>query len=572
MKWEEIELGKVLDYEQPTKYIVDSSEYTENENDTPVLTAGKTFILGYTTEKKGIFKDDLPVIIFDDFTTATKFVDFSFKVKSSAMKILHADQNIADTKYLYYVMQNTLFKVRKHKRHWISEYSKIKVLLPPLPEQKKIAHKLDELFSDINKGEESLGNNKLLIKNLFGSYLQSAFQQDEIDEVKLGSICTISGGFGFPHAYQGRRSEKYPFYKVSDMNTEGNEVYMKSHNNSVSEDDVKKLKLKIYPAGTIIFPKIGAAIATNKKRILTVPSTVDNNVMALIPNENISSKYLYNYLLNLDLSDWASKAALPSIRKSVVEEAFISIPMKNGSPDYDAQEKFAESITTFQEKIARLEQLSQANSLKLKELRTSVLDYTLQPKTAPSPILSPIQVAIPQLSDLQQAIGLTLKRFPRGEMVVAKVLYLAQSIFKVPLGVSFTQQAFGPYSFDIKTAIDDGLSSQKGIFVKKGTKGMEVLSLSTVGTNALNQLSGGVKKPMEDYLNVMMPLYFSSKSNSIELLATICKIIEDENTSDDQVIYKKLQKWKPNKFGDSEIYRTISLIKKQKWDQKILQV
>lgn len=77
---------------------------------------------------------------------------------------------------------------------------------------------------------------------------------------------------------------------------------------------------------------------------------------------------------------------------------------------------------------------------------------------------------------------------------------------------------------------------------------------------------------MEDYLNVMMPLYFSSKSNSIELLATICKIIEDEKTFDDQVIYKKLQKWKPNKFGDSEIYRTISLIKKQKWDQKILQV
>jgi type I restriction enzyme S subunit len=88
-EWEEKKLKDCLDYLQPTKYLVSSTTY-DDKYKTPVLTAGKTFILGFTDETNGIFKDNLPVIIFDDFTTATKFVDFPFKAKSSAMKILLA--------------------------------------------------------------------------------------------------------------------------------------------------------------------------------------------------------------------------------------------------------------------------------------------------------------------------------------------------------------------------------------------------------------------------------------------------------------------------------------------------
>ena len=86
-KWETVELWDVLDYIQPTPYIVQSTEY-DDKYKFPVLTAGKTFILWYTNEEEWVFQNDLPVIIFDDFTTAIKFVDFPFKVKSSAMKIL----------------------------------------------------------------------------------------------------------------------------------------------------------------------------------------------------------------------------------------------------------------------------------------------------------------------------------------------------------------------------------------------------------------------------------------------------------------------------------------------------
>lgn len=141
-RWLIAEIGEVVDYEQPTKYIVSSTDYSD-EYKTPVLTAGKTFILGHTNETAGIFERDLPVIIFDDFTTVSKYVDFSFKVKSSAMKILHVKRDLADTKYIFYVMQGIKFNRDEHKRYWISEYSKIKIPLPTLKEQNQIVEELN---------------------------------------------------------------------------------------------------------------------------------------------------------------------------------------------------------------------------------------------------------------------------------------------------------------------------------------------------------------------------------------------------------------------------------------------
>src|SRR5690606_32620241 len=102
-EWKRVELGDLLDDQQPTPYLVESTEYSDDFS-TPVLTAGKTFILGYTDEESGIFSEHLPAIIFDDFTTDSKFVDFPFKAKSSAMKILTAKEGVS-IKYVYEAMQ-----------------------------------------------------------------------------------------------------------------------------------------------------------------------------------------------------------------------------------------------------------------------------------------------------------------------------------------------------------------------------------------------------------------------------------------------------------------------------------
>ncbi|QYA39785.1 hypothetical protein KYI09_09485 [Macrococcoides caseolyticum] len=131
----------MLSYEQPTKYIVASSDYN-NKFDTPVLTAGKSFILGYTNEKIGIKRSSLnnPLIIFDDFTTSSHFVYFDFKVKSSALKILDTKSECLNTYFVYNLLKKVKYKVQSHERHWISIYSKLKVLSTNLEEQNKIAN------------------------------------------------------------------------------------------------------------------------------------------------------------------------------------------------------------------------------------------------------------------------------------------------------------------------------------------------------------------------------------------------------------------------------------------------
>ena len=157
--WEEKKLGEILDYEQPTNYIVKNTEYVTNG--IPVLTAGKTFILGYTNETDNIFSE-FPVIIFDDFTTATQFVDFSFKVKSSAMKILKLKDKKCNLRFIFEVMQMIDFPLSDHQRYWISEYRNILVKIPSFKEQNHIATILSDMDAEIEALQAKLSKAKLV--------------------------------------------------------------------------------------------------------------------------------------------------------------------------------------------------------------------------------------------------------------------------------------------------------------------------------------------------------------------------------------------------------------------------
>ena len=151
--WATCRLEDIVDYEQPTAYIVNSTSY----NDTypiPVLTAGKSFIIGHTNEVEGIYSN-LPCIIFDDFTTDSKLVEFSFKVKSSAMKILQVKKGI-EIDFVAMFMSITRLIGDTHKRYWISEYSKLVIPVPPHAEQKRIIDAVYKAFTKLDTIMESL--------------------------------------------------------------------------------------------------------------------------------------------------------------------------------------------------------------------------------------------------------------------------------------------------------------------------------------------------------------------------------------------------------------------------------
>lgn len=168
-EWESKKIGNCLDYEQPTNYLVTSTEY-EDKHSTPVVTAGKTFILGYTDEQFGIYNKGLPVIIFDDFTTASQFVDFPFKAKSSAMKILTAKEN-TDIKFMYEALQMINYETGAHGRHWISVFAEMEILIPSFDEQIKIASflsSIDGKIKAVSFGKEQTENWKQgLLQKMF---------------------------------------------------------------------------------------------------------------------------------------------------------------------------------------------------------------------------------------------------------------------------------------------------------------------------------------------------------------------------------------------------------------------
>lgn len=171
-EWKEVELGHALKYEQPTNYIVKNENYDDRYN-TPVLTAGQSFILGFTNEKQGIKQanSNNPVIIFDDFTTSSHFVEFPFKVKSSALKILIPDTSAYDSYFIFQSLKNIKYVPQSHERHWISIFSKFIIRKPKLEEQQKIGQFFKNLDDQIATEERKLAK----LKAMKEAYLEEMF-------------------------------------------------------------------------------------------------------------------------------------------------------------------------------------------------------------------------------------------------------------------------------------------------------------------------------------------------------------------------------------------------------------
>lgn len=175
---------------------------------------------------------------------------------------------------------------------------------------------------------------------------------------ELGDFAKATGGSRFPPSAQGSNEGDYPFYKVSDMNLAGNERFMGVANHWITEATRKEIKAKTFPAGSVIFPKIGAAVATNKKRLLTQESIIDNNVMAIVVNnpQLCAFNYLRFWFETIDLQDLSNSGTLPSIPGHRVHT--IRVPL----PPLAEQKKIAHILSTVQRAIEAQERIIQTTT------------------------------------------------------------------------------------------------------------------------------------------------------------------------------------------------------------------
>lgn len=307
-------IGTYVDYKQPTKYIVKSTDYN-NDFPTPVLTAGQTFILGYTNEKEGIYNasKESPVIIFDDFTGAFKWVDFDFKVKSSAMKILTTKSNML-IRYLFHCMGYLNFTSNEHKRLWIGTYSDFEIPVPPLEVQREIARILDNFTSLKAELQAELQARKKQYEYYRDSLLIPP--HNDTEQVTLSDVVNIKNGKDYKHLSEGI----YPVYGSGGVMT-----YVSEY---------------AYNKPSVLIPRKGSL---NNLFYVEEPFwNVDTVFYTEINEEKIIPKYLF-YLLQKEHLESLNKAGgVPSLTQSVLNKIKLNIP------SLDMQRKIVACLDNFE--------------------------------------------------------------------------------------------------------------------------------------------------------------------------------------------------------------------------------
>ena len=282
-------LEDYLKYEQPTKYIVDSEKYS-NEYDIPVLTAGKSFILGYTNEKNNIFsKEELPVIIFDDFTTDCKYVDFPFKVKSSAMKILRPINN-ANAKFLYYYMKNIQFDSTLHKRYWISEYSQLSIKELNSKMQDEFANKMQKLEKLIELKNKQLQECNNLIKSqfveMFGdpNFNEKNWITGTVNDIGL----CVAGATPSTAIKEYWENGTIPWLSSGEVNK--GRIY--ETDTKISQKGYDNASTKLVPPKTVLIAMAGQGKTRGLSAITEIELCTNQSVCSIVNNDKVNPEYL----------------------------------------------------------------------------------------------------------------------------------------------------------------------------------------------------------------------------------------------------------------------------------------
>ncbi len=343
--------GEITNYEQPSKYIVNNTDYND-EYGIPVLTAGQTFVLGYTDETEGIYiaSKNNPVIIFDDFTGAFKWVDFPFKVKSSAMKMIIADESKTILRYIYHVMGNIGFLSIEHKRLWISTYSAFKVPLPPLPIQREIVRILDN-FTELTEELTAELTEELTARKkqyeFYRDYLLTF--DDKIPKVRLKDIATdIFRGAGIKRDQV--TVDGIPCVRYGEIYTTYNTWFDKC----ISHTQLDYVSApKYFEYGDILFAITGESVEDIAKSVAYVGNEkclAGGDIVVMKHEQN--PKYLAYVLDTYDAGRQKCKGKIKSkvVHSSIPAIEEIVVPL----PSLDIQERFVKVLDNFDAICAEL--------------------------------------------------------------------------------------------------------------------------------------------------------------------------------------------------------------------------
>lgn len=345
-------LDSLLDYEQPTRYIVNSTEY-DSKYSIPVLTAGQSFILGYTNEDDGIYKasPQNPTIIFDDFTTGFHWVDFDFKVKSSAMKMLKLKESKKenDFRYIYMAMKTIDYIPTNHTRHWISIYSKFEIPLPPPTIQREIVSVLDSFTTLIDRMKHEVELRKKQMEYYREKLL--LFDEHEAGFVKIKDLFDTKNGYTPSTKNPDFWTDKgIPWVKMEDIRENG----------TVLSDSAKHITMsaikgsKLFNANSII---LATSATIGIHALVKVPHLSNQRFTNIYPKKEyenkIDMKYAYYYFFKIDR--WCKEHVTLGNFAGVNMSDFYDYDFP--VPPLSTQRSIVSTLDAFEQYISKLERL-----------------------------------------------------------------------------------------------------------------------------------------------------------------------------------------------------------------------
>lgn len=344
--WSIKQIGDLLDFERPDNYIVESESYSSRHK-IPVLTANKSFILGYTNEDFGVYKNT-PAIIFDDFTTDSKFVDFPFKIKSSAIKILKSKGENFDLRFVYELMKSINFQIANHKRHYISQYQHLEVPVPPITEQKKIADILSTINNGIEKTDEIILQTEKLKEGISHELFTKGISHKNFKKTEYGN---------FPVDWNIKKLEDVVFFENGKahenfIDDNGNYIVVNSKFIAQNGNVVKRTNngLKLLSKGdiAIVMSDIPQGKALAKCFFVEEDNkyTLNQRIGLLRPLSGYSKYFFYFLNRNKYFLNFSNETSQTNLRKQQVLDCPIAIP------PVSEQEKIAEIISSIDEKLS----------------------------------------------------------------------------------------------------------------------------------------------------------------------------------------------------------------------------
>ncbi|MCR4428257.1 MAG: restriction endonuclease subunit S [Caldiserica bacterium] len=346
----------------------------------PIIDQGQSPIAGYWDDPRDVYQGPLPVIVFGDHTRVFKFVEFEFVCGADGTKVLLPNTNKFDPEFLFFTFLNLDIPSRGYNRHFHLLKEQY-VPLPPLPEQRAMAY----VLRTVQRAKEATEKVIQAMRELKKSLMRHLFtygpvpikeaervtlKETEIglipehwQVVKLGEVAKIAVGGSAPQGSQ-YFGGPYPFIRVQHLNVNSENITRWDY---ITDEAIRKYKLKLFPKGTIVFPKSGASIRLEKRAILPVDAYLVSHLCAVIPREDIADSYFILYILRTIKLAEQKAEGYPTLK--LTEITNIPIPL----PPLSEQHEIARILQAVDQKIQAEERRKQALEVLFKTLLSHLM-------------------------------------------------------------------------------------------------------------------------------------------------------------------------------------------------------